>query len=183
MGEILTASFEMDAYGVENTTALATASYVVAPVFHSAIMTLKLGTYGAESAVSGVRGVSLTVDRPMDTEDYTAGSAGRKSEPVINDFTNLSGTVTADWTAKATFEDIALTPTSKSLVWEFTDTTAIATTYYPYIRFTVPGVYFEPASQGVDGPKELVTDWNWVWRYDGTNLPKIEYMTSDATIV
>jgi hypothetical protein len=183
MGEILTATYEMDAQKVDNTTALASASYVSAPVFHSAIMAVKMGTYGAEAAVSGVRGVSAKIDRAMDTEDYVAGGAGLKNEPVINDFTNLSGTITADWTAKATFEDLAMTITNKSLVWEFVDTTAIATTYYPTWRLTVPGVYFEPKMQGVDGPKELTTDWNWVWRYDGTNMPKIEYMTADTSIL
>ena len=89
----------------------------------------------------------------------------------------------ADWIAKTTFEDLAMTPTNKSLVWEFVDTTAISSTYYPTFRFTVPGVCFEPKTQGVDGPKELTTDWNWVWRYDGTNMPKVEYMTADSTIL
>jgi hypothetical protein len=184
MGEILTASWEMDALKVDNTTALATASYVSAPVFHSAIMAVKIGAYSSEAAVTGVRGVSIKYDRPMDTEDYTAGASGLKAEPVINDFTQISGTITADWLAKATFEDLALTITAaKSLVVEFVDTTAIASTYYPTIRFTIPGLYFEPAAQGVDGPKELTTDWNWVWRYDGTNMPKIEYMTADTSIL
>ena len=80
MGEILVASYEMDAQKVDNTTALATASYVSAPVFHSAIMNLKMGTYGAEAAIAGVRGVSAKIDRAMDTEDYTANAAGLKAE-------------------------------------------------------------------------------------------------------
>lgn len=183
MGELLSGSFSFDAQKVDNTTALAAASYVASAPFHSGIMALKIGTYGAEAAVTGVREVSVSFERAMDTEDYTAGASGLKAEPVINDYAKISGSITADWLAKATFEDLALTPTSKSLVWEFVDTTAIATTYYPTFRVTVPGVFFNVNTQSVDGPKELTQSWAWEWRYDGTNLPKIEYLTADTTIV
>jgi hypothetical protein len=190
VGEILTMSMEIDAKSVENTTALAAASYsaVASPVtFHSGLMALKMGTYSSESAVSGVRGVSVKIGRPMDTEDYTtAGNTagvGYKTEPVINDYADISGSVTADWLAKATFEDLANSNAGTSLVWEFVGTTAIATTYYPTFRIVLPGVYFESGSQSVDGVNELTNDWPFVYKYNGTNLPRIEYMTTDTTIV
>lgn len=180
VGEFLKASYEVDARDIDNTTALATASYVAANTFHSKQMAVKLGTYGAEAAVNGVRGISLSIDRPMDTEDYTTVGAGLKSEPVINDFTAISGTISADWLAKADFEDRAAVTTGTSLVWEFVGP-LIAATYYETLRFTVPGIVFAPSSQSVDGPKELTNDWAFEWKYDGTNMPKVEYISSDTT--
>ena len=186
VGEILKATFEIDAKAVDNTTALAAASYLSAITFHSGLMAVKMGTYGSESAVSGVRGVSVKIDRPQDTEDYqtinATGGVGYKSEPIINDLTSITGTVTSDWLAKATFEDLANGMTSTSLVWEFIHPTAIAATHYPTFRIKLPGVYFDAGSQAVDGVKELTNDWGFTWRYDGTNMPSIEYMTPDTAI-
>ena len=187
VGEILSSSWEIDAQKVDNTTALAAASYTTGAItFHSGLMALKMGTYGAESAVSGVRGVSVKIDRPQDTEDYQTSNAvagiGYKSEPVINELTSITGTVTSDWLAKATFEDLANGMTSTSLVWEFVHTVAIASTYYPTFRSTLPGVFFDSGSQEVEGVSELTHDWSFTWRYDGTNMPRIEYMTSDTAI-
>lgn len=187
MQDILKAAVEVDAQKVDNTTALAAASYTTGGVtFHGGQMVLKMGTYGAEAAVSGVRGVSVKIDRPMDVEDYqtvnSASGVGYKSEPVLNDMTAITGTVTSDWLAKATFEDLANGMTSTSLVWEFLGPTAIAATYYPTFRVTLPGVFFDSGSQEIEGVKELTHDWAFTWRYDGTNMPKIEYMTTDTAI-
>lgn len=181
VGELLQASFQLDGRAVENTTALASASYVATNVFHWAQFTAKAGTYGAESSVAGVRGFSVAIERPQDVDDYTAGAAGLKSEPVLNERTSISGSISADWTAKATFEDVALTTADSSLVLEFVGP-VIASTYYETWRLTLPSVTYEPMSQGVSGAGELTADWPFTWRYDGTNLPTIEYISTDTTI-
>lgn len=187
VGEVLVGTFNIDAKNVENTTSLASASYLAgATTFHSGLMALKMGTYTSETAVAGVRGVSISVERPMDTEDYTtAGNTagtGYKNEPVINDFAAITGTVTADWLAKATFEDLANGMTSTSLVWEFVGTTAISGSDYPTFRITLPSVYFDSGSQTVEGVGELTQDWSFSWKYDGTNLPKIEVKSAETAI-
>ena len=182
-GGILESSYEIDGKSFNNTTALASVSYLSgAPVFTFNQMTVKMGTYASESSVDGVRGMSVTVERAMDSEDYVAGNAGAKNEPNVNDYTSITGSIQADWLAKTTFEDLAVANTSTSLVWEFVSATAVDTGYYWTWRITVPGIHFEPASQGVDGPAELVTDWAWTWRYDGTNLPTIEVISDETTV-
>ena len=186
VGELLTASMTIDGRSWDNTTALDTASYVIPPagcgVFSWNQMAVKLGTYGAEAAVTGVKGMTASISRGMDTEAYYANAAGVKVEPVLNELAAITGTIQADWLAKATFEDVAATTSTTSLVWEFVSTTAIATTYYWTWRLVIPGIGLEPATQGVDGPSELTNDWAWSWRYDGTNLPKIELLTTDTSV-
>lgn len=181
VGELLKADFTLDGKQFATSQSLATPSYVSNDVFNGSQMTLKMGTYASETAVSGVRGVTISIDRPMDVADYTAGAAGLKAEPVLNGVTNITAQITADFLSKTTFQDIAHSGTSTSLVWEFLGAT-IASTYKYTFRITLPSVTFEPATQSVGGPGELSQTFNATWRYDGTNLPKIEYISTDTTV-
>jgi hypothetical protein len=181
LGGILSGSFSLDGKSFTTAQTLAAPSYSASNVFHFAQSTLKLGTYGSEAAVSGVRNVSVSIERPHDVGDYTTGSVGTKSEPVLNGPANITVDITADWLAKATFQDLAHGTTPTSLVWEF-EGPVIASTYKETFRVTLPSVYFEPATQGVGGPGELTTGWQAVWRYDGTNLPKIETISADSAL-
>ena len=180
---ILGATFNFDGKSWNDTNALVTPSYTARtqPPFHGGQATVKVGTYGAEAAVSGVRSYSLSINRPLDTEDYTAGQSGLKAEPVLNNFMQITGSLTADWLDEATFQDLANATAYKSLVIEHTGALITATHYY-LVRFTIPGIIFEPSTQNVDGPGELTNSWSFTWAYDGTNLPKIEYQTTDSAI-
>ena len=179
----LTSTFNLDGRAWNDTNALVTPSYSVQTYspFHGGQATVKLGTYGAESAISGVRSYNLSIARPLDTEDYTAGQTGSKLEPVLNGFTQITGSLTADWIDEATLQDVANATTNKSLVIEHVGAT-ITSSYTYLVRFTIPGVLFEPNTQGVDGPGELTSSWSFTWAYDGTNSPKIEYQTTDSSI-
>lgn len=178
---LLTCSMQVDGKVFSSVQTLATAAYVSTGVFHGGQMALKMGTYGGETAVSGVRSVSVKIARPHDTGDYTAGASGQKAEPVLNGWADITATVEADWLAKATFQDLAHATTATSLVWEFTGALLNAT-FYETFRVTLPSVTFEPATQGVGGLNELTNSWNATWRYDGTNQPKIEVISIDMTL-
>jgi hypothetical protein len=179
-GGVLAASFDVDGRAFTTTQTLASVSYSSANVFHFSQMSLKLGTYNSESSVSGVRSVGITIDRPHDVEDYTAGASGLKTEPVLNGLANITVDITADWLNKTTFQDLAHGTTATSLVWEFVGPTLAATN--ETFRITLPSVYFDPSTQGVDGTKELSQSFKAVWRYDGTNLPTITTISSDSTL-
>ncbi|MDQ1305946.1 MAG: hypothetical protein QG671_1778 [Actinomycetota bacterium] len=179
---ILGATLSIDGQKWDNTTALATASYTASSVFTGKEMCLKGGTVGAETSIAGVRSVAMTFNRPMDVEDYTACAGGLKAEPVQNEVVDITGTLKADWLAKATFEDLANANTSTSLVWEFVKATAITGSTYPTFRITLPGVYFESKGQDVPGRDVLTTDWAFTWRYDGTNLPSVVQITTDSAL-
>lgn len=180
---ILGLDLTLDAQKFDDSQSAATASYTTASApFHGGQMALKLGTFGAEAAVLGVREVSATIAHPMDTEDYTAGASGLKSAPVLNDVVAISGSITSDWLAKADFATRLKALTLPSLVWEFKGAVALETTYFPTFRLTVPGVAFSGDMQGVDGRGELTNQWAWSWVFDGTNAPKIEYITSDVAL-
>lgn len=184
---IMGAAFNFDAKKWDNGQTLASASYPAQPalpVFHGKHMGVKTGTFGAETAVTGmVRSVSCTWTNAFDTEDYTAGATGLKAEQIRNGTTEISGTLSTDWItgAKTTFEDLRVANTATSLVLEWVGP-IIASTYAWKFAITLPGVFFNGDAPSVDGPKETTVDYGYEWKYDGTNLPKIELMSTDATL-
>ena len=183
--EILSCNLKLDGKKFDSAQSLAAPSYATSALFHGGQMALKLGTYNSEASVTDmVRSVSMNIERPQDTDDYTAGNSGLKSVPVLNDFTKITGSVLVDWTtaSKTAFADRVQANTSCSLVWEFVSTTAIETSNYPTIRFTLPSVVWSGDMQGADGVDALKSTWNYEWKYDGTNLPVITIISTDATV-
>lgn len=182
-GGPVSSSFTFDARAYTDTQSLAAVSYAAdtQPPFHGGQLTVKKGAYASEASVSGVRGYTLSITRPHDTEDYTAGATGLKAEPVLNGWADISGSLTVDFLDEATFQDVAHATATTSLVIEHVGA-LIASTYYYTLRFVIPGAKFELSTQGVDGVGELTNTWNFTWAYDGTNQPKIEYMTTDTAV-
>ena len=183
---ILGATFNLDAKKWDNTQTLAAASYVAQPalpVFTGKHMAVKLGTFGAEAAVGGVRSNSLTWTNPLDTEDYTAGGSGLKAEQVRNGLVTITGTTSVDWTTgtKTAFEDPRVANTLPSMVWEFVGP-IIASTHAWALRFTLPGVSITGESPSVGGPGEITVDYGWDWKFDGTNLPVVTLMSTDTAL-
>lgn len=181
---ILTGSFNFDAKKYDSSQTLATATYVSAKPFHGKQMAVKTGSYGAEAAVSGVRSVSLSWNNAFDTEDYTAGSTGLKAEQIRNGVVSITGSLTVDWltTTKTAFEDLRVANTSTSLVLKWTGA-LIASTYYEDLEICLPGVFFTGDAPSISGADVVTADYGFEWKYDGTNLPYVKYMSTDATSI
>jgi len=174
-------SVDIDGKAFTTTQSLAAPSYTSTNVFHGGQLNVKAGTWSSETAVTGVRAVNISVSRGLDTEDYTAGQTGTKSEPVLNAYTEITGTITADWLAVATFQTLAHGTTATSLVVELVGP-IISSTYAETFRFKIPGVLFKPSTQGWDGPSELTNEWSFKAAYDGTNVPALEIISAETTI-
>lgn len=182
VNELLTASMEFDGYGYDTGQSLASPSYVSGLPFHFGQANLKLGTYASESAVTGIRAFSCTIARPMEVEAFTFNSSGKKIQPILNAPTEITGTVEADYLATADFEDRFTGMTLPSLVFECVTTTVIASTYYPTFRITLPGIEISGPGQNNNGYDVPRTAWDYTWKYDGTNLPSIQIMSSETTV-
>jgi len=182
---LLEANLQIDGRKFDDTQTLATVSHNAGvKAFHGGQMAFKIGTYNSEAAIA-VRDVSCTIERPLDTEDYTTNSSNLKSQPVLNGPAQISGSVTVDWTladGKA-LQDLVVANTSNSVVMEWVGTTAIASTYYPTFRITLPSVTWDGDIQGADGPNELSSKFDFTWRDDSSgNLPTITYMSTDTAL-
>lgn len=180
VGGMLTVSLEIDAKDCDETQTLVVATYPVMSPFHFGQMAIKNGTYGSEAALDGVRKVSVKIERAQATDRYYAGQAGRKKEPITNDKVKISGSIEADYVATA-LDDLHTSDAGTSLVWEFIGPN-IASTYFETFRVTLPVIKLDGTPPTIDGPAVVKPTYNFTGLYDGTNLPKIEYMSTDVTL-
>lgn len=183
VGEPLTMSLDVDGRQASEVETLVAASLAtgVAP-FHWAQMSVKLGAFGAEAAVSGVKGFSVKFDRGMASERFYAGAGGLKAEPVMNDWLKVSGSLDVDLVNKADFADRFAADSATSLVIEFVGP-LIASTYYQTFRIKVPMVFFDGDTPTVDGPDVTSGGYGFVAQLDGTNpLVSIDYISTDTTL-
>jgi tail tube protein len=180
VGGMLTVSLEIDAKDCDETQTLVVASYPVMSPFHFGQMALKTGTFGSEAALDGVRKVSVKIERPQATDRYYAGQGGRKKEPISNDKVKVTGTIEADYVA-TTLDDLHTSDGGTSMVWEFIGP-IIASTFAETFRITLPVIKLDGEPPQVDGPAVVKPSYSFTGLYDGTNQPKIEYMSTDVTL-
>ncbi|WP_330348172.1 phage tail tube protein [Streptomyces sp. NBC_00582] len=180
VGEMLTASFEIDAKNCDESQTLAAASYSNMSPFHFAQLTAKAGTYSSEVALDGVRKVSCKIERPQDVERFYAGQAGLKKEPIENDQVKITGNIETDYVA-TTLDDLHTSDAATSLVLEWVGP-LIASTFYETFRITLPAVKLDEGPPVVDGFGVVKPTFNYTGLYDGTNQPKIEYISTDTTV-
>jgi len=184
VNEILKLTAELDFKAVSEAESLSAPSYNYNNLpFHGGQMAVKLGTFGSEASVSGVRAASLKIERPMDLDEYYAGSGGTKAQPIWNDFAMVTGTVETDYITKADFVDRFVGHTSTSMVLEWVSTVAIASTFYPTIRFKLPKVYMHGQVPPVGGPDVMKASVPFEAFLDTTNgLIVGEYMSTDTAV-
>jgi hypothetical protein len=180
VGGMLTSTWEFDGKEVDDTEVLAAPSYPLMAPFHFAQMAVKTGTFGAETALDGIRKMSLKIERPQAVDRFYANSSGLKAEPITNDLVRISGQIEGDFVA-TTLADLFTSDAATALVWEFVGD-QIATGYNDTIRFTVPAIHIDDEPPSVEGPEVVRTAFSFTGLYDGTNGHQIDYISTDTTL-
>ncbi|MEU0181775.1 phage tail tube protein [Streptomyces sp. NPDC006207] len=180
VGGMLTASFEIDGKTCDENQTMATASYSNMAPFHFGQMAVKTGSFGTETAHDGIRKVSVKVERPMATDRYYAGQAGLKKEPISNDQVKISGSIEMDYVS-TTLDDLHTSDGATSFVLEFVGP-LIAATFFETFRITLPAIKIDDAPPQVEGFDVIRPTFNFTGLFDGTNQPKIEYISTDITL-
>lgn len=181
LDENLMATFDVDAQAVSEASALVTPSYVAGVMpFPFLSMGVKLGTFGSEASVTGVRGASVKIDRPQATDRFYAGAAGVKAEPIVNDWPTVTGTIDTDFLTKADFADRYVSDAPTSLVWEFIGP-LIASTFFYTFRIRVPMIFLNTGTPNIGGTDVTKASFDFEGQLDGTHpLATIEYMSTDT---
>lgn len=178
----VTVKFGIDAQAMSEVPSLAVASYVTSRPFVGTDASFKVGaTFGSEAAVSGVKKVAVKIDRGLKDDGFYLGASGLKAEQVIADYTKITGSIGADFLDKTVFADRFAADTGFYLVIEAVGA-LIASTYYDRITIKLPGCFLDGDTPTVDGVDVVSGDFPFTWMYDGTNLPVIEYMSTDVTL-
>lgn len=183
VGEMLTLKTSWDFKAESTAQAAVTPSYAAAaePDFDWSEFTIKTGTLGAETALGGVRGITLKISRPVDTERYNANNAGTKDEPIENAKQPVTGTIEAEFRSLADLHAKFSAGTSTALLLEWTGG-IIASTYAYKLGFSAPMIFIDEASYNVAGPDMIVAQIPFAARMPATGaLITGTYMSTDAT--
>lgn len=180
--EPLMVTVDVDARDVTEAQTIAAPSFPATNIFHFGQSAVKVGTFGAEALVDGVRKMTIRIERAKRTDRFYQGNLGLKSEPIINAWSVTSGTIEADYLDKTVWADRFAADTSTSLVWEFVGP-LIASTFFETFRIRVPMIFFNGDTPTVDGPDVVSGSFAFEAEYDGTNAATtVEYMSTDTTL-
>lgn len=182
--EYLTVAADVDARDVVETEPFAEPSYIDGvESFHWDQADVKIGaTVAAAVSTPGIRKITAAFERPQATDRYYYGAAGRKAEPVQNDFTKISGTIDADYLDKTVFADRYRDDSPFALVWEFTGN-PIEAEHRDTFRLTLPACVLNDEAPTLDGPGMITTPYKWVALNDGTAPPAtLELITADTAL-
>jgi hypothetical protein len=167
----------VDAEDVDTTTAAATPVYTSTKTFHYRQGTLKID--GAAFAL--VQSASVKFDRKLDTDRFHLGNAGVKAEPLVNDFPDVTGTLSAEF-ANTTLYAKFTEDTAAALILEFVGG-IIGTVSQETFRITVPEIRLTGETPKVGGPGLVVLNHPFEGQYNGVDAGmKVEYITTDATL-
>lgn len=142
-GDIVTASFGIDAGDVTTAQAYATPSYATAPVFHfaqgivavngtlTAPTTTTLGSVAGAAAAS-IRSFSVQVEHNYATDRFNFGGAGRKDKPAVG-LREITGRITVEYD-QTTLRDAFLADSTIGLLATFTSGTDVLQVVLPDVR-------------------------------------------------
>lgn len=143
-----------------------------------------ISSMGSGVAPTGVvTEVTCKVTNKYNTKRFNIGSQ-TKSEPIENDFYDVTGTLEIEFAAVADFYTaMAADTTVTGFQVNFTDPTAIASTYKPFIHFWVPYIKWEDASPMVTSTDVVKVKVPWTGLNDNVNpVVQIEYMATDTAV-
>lgn len=182
VGGALTASWEVEARDVSEAETLAAPSYPVVNEFHFAQSAVKLGTFGAEAQVDGIRSMSVRIERARHDGGPYMGNQGLRSQGVLNAWSVVSGSISADFLNKVDLADRFASDSATSLVWEFVGPN-IASTFFETFRIRVPQIFLNGDTPTAGSPDVVNTSFPWVGQHDGTNAPAtVEYVSTDLAL-
>lgn len=172
-GAITQGTFNIDAAGLTTATSLATPSYsATGSVFHFAQGAVTVDG----SSVANIKEFNLSVDNTIKTDRYNLGSAGAKSQQVINGFRKITGSVTAEFTDTTLLAKF-LADTTTALSLTFTESAA------QVLQITVSAVKFDAGTPVVSGPETIDVEFTFEAYDNGSDEPlTIVYTTADTTL-
>jgi hypothetical protein len=183
---ILTGSFTVDGRdyipSASAVTAVSYASGTEPLVFHQGAITV-----GGTSVP--LKSYELSVTHGYDVERYQINSTSLKSRPIINakdeitltlemDFDGTAGGAT--WATSDFVSKFRAGTKVTDIIGTWTGGTAIASTYFPYLKATVPQAVITSATPTIDGPEIVALTVELMATDDGTNQPlTLEYQSSE----
>jgi hypothetical protein len=179
-GGMLEATFDLDAAHYTHATDLAAPTYGT-PTYFSWVDSPHVTSGG--STLAGVRGVNISVETGANFDRLLYDNTGLRAIPVESALRKCTLELECEFSdITKTWDDLA-SLTTRALVVSFTGATAIAATYYPYWKFTIPAAQLVGEPPAATGPEEIIQSVKFEALDNGTDpLYKLEIMTTDVAI-
>ena len=166
----------------EETATAATALLAVAEPSYSAFSFTGGAITIGGSPVARVNSVTLSGDNGLQDDPYHLGTGGTKSEPEVDSFRGISGSLDAEFVDLATFYNRFTTDAAVQAVLTFTGAN-IASTYDEEIVITLPEIHITGESPQVGGPSIITQTIPFETAYNGTNAPMtLTYQSTDTAV-
>lgn len=167
----------VDGEDVDTATAAASPSLTVTKVFHFA----QGGLYLAGGLAATVQSASVKLDRKLDTDRFHMGNTGIKAEPLVNDFPEITGALSAEFAA-LTYYNLFANDTAAILVLDFTGD-VISGIYNEKLTITIPEVRLTGEAPKVGGPGLVIVNHPWEAQWDGSGADMtIAYTSTDVAV-
>jgi hypothetical protein len=193
-GQSLQATFTVDAQDrFETATAItAPTEPVNDPFFTWRDMSIRIGAYGAETAMDGITKWTGTFKRSFADKRFNVGnlSAGPtvppyavKDQPVDNGFSQLTGSLDTEYLSDTLINYFRNT-TRFSLIVSFTSATGINGSSNPFqMTFALPCCYLISDDPQVSGPDLVKPSLNYVVRTDETHpVATVTVVSTETTL-
>jgi len=181
--QFIECTFTFDGKGYDQTNAYATPTYQTPnPIFAFNQAQFKIGAYGSEVVVEGIRKWTLTVERPLKTDNFYLDGTGLKQEQVGSGFVAITLDLESDYISDAAFVAQFTADTAQSMILQATGP-VIATSYNNQATFAVPNMRWVSGPPMIAGPDIIQPKLQLVGLYDDTHTPlTISYMSTDTTL-
>ncbi len=173
----LTLDLGIDAREVDTTEVLAAGTYPSLELLHWALGDLLV----QGSSVACVTDFNLAGTNNLRTDRICLGNAGLKSEPYENDFREITGTITADFTNLTAFYDLFAGDTSATIKLTFTGS-EIEASFDNLLIIDLFDVRFEGEVPKVTGPEPAMQNVPFTaWVDASGDSIQFTYQTEDVT--
>jgi len=182
-GDIAKAKFSLDSKGfTTGSSTSATVAYTniaTSNLFHFAQGSI---TDNVSTTYANIKDFSFSVDNSLKTDRYNLGSAGSKSEQIINGFRAITGKVTAEFTDTVLLDKF-LADTTAGLKVTFEGATIGSASDKETLSITLPACKFDGDVPMVSGPGVIDVSFGFTVFDNGTDEPfTITYKTLDSVL-
>jgi hypothetical protein len=144
--------------------------------------TLSAGVLGSEALMANVRKASIKVARKLDEERFYIGGNGLLSEPIEDNFVEISGDLTVDFTNTTDWDMWVNSAAQISIILDFVGQ-QIATGYNYGVKLAIPVAQIEGDDPSVSGPKIVERSVKFMGLNNNANSPISATVTStDMTL-
>lgn len=182
-GDIAKAKFSLDSKGfTTGASTSATVSYAniaTSNLFHFAQGSI---TDNVSTTYANIKDFSFSVDNSLKTDRFNLGSAGSKSEQIINGFRAITGKVTAEFTDTVLLDKF-MADTTAGLKVTFEGATIGSGSDKETLSITLPACKFDGDVPMVGGPGVVDVSFGFTVYDNGTDQPfTITYKTLDSAL-